>query len=187
MRNYIKIIIALLLLMGVSGCAHQQRSKKDILNNVDTSLLGIDFKTFLEHITYDEIQKVEGCCWGIKRDGELLIVLYDKKGLADQIVRNFEILSPAIIFNDQFRVGMTIENLLEIYPSIELLIDENDYKMEYFSPPALLSYTSDGGLDRVVVFEVVSETGKPLSINDNYPTMVFSKAGYISKISVFKW
>jgi hypothetical protein len=200
MNFYIKIIISILFVIDLYSCTQQQLvktdigkavtkdiKKTDIKNNVGTSLLEVDFDQFLDNIAYDEIQKVEGCCWGIKRQGELLIVLSDKKGLSDLIVRNYEILSSSITFNNKIRTGMAIEKLLEIYPNIELLIDENDYQTEYFSPPALISYKPDGSLDTVVAFEVESETGKPLSNDEHYPTRVFSKQGRISRISVFKW
>lgn len=195
MKLYIKIIITFLLLLDLSGCTQQQLAKKevskdvakDVKNNVEPGLLGMDFNQFLGHIAYDEIQEIEGCCWGIKRQGELLIVLYDKKELSDLIVRNFEIFSPTITLNKKIHTGMSVDHLLQFFPNIELMIDENDYKTEYFSPPALMTYQPDGSLDTVVAFEVESETGKPLSMDKNYPTRRFSRKGYISKISVFKW
>jgi hypothetical protein len=187
MNYLIKIMITIILLLDLSSCIQQKLVIKDVKNNVETSFLGIDFDKFLEQITYDEIQKVEGCCWGIRRQGELLIIIYDKQGLSDYKVRNIEILSPQIIFNDKIRIGMTVENLLKIYSNIELMIDENDYKTEYFSPPELFSYKADGSIDTAVVYEVESESGKPLSDDVNYPTKLFSKEGHISKISIFKW
>ena len=194
MKSFIKITITVMLILFFSCCTQQQQlieTKKDILapspNDVASSFLGISFNQFLAHITYDGIQIEEGCCWGIKSKDELLVVLYDKKGLSDLIVRNFEIYSPTITFNNKIRTGMSIEKLLEFFPAIELLIDENDDKIEYFSPSELMTYKPDGSLDTVVVFEVESETGKPLSTNANYPTRQFSKKGHISKISVFEW
>lgn len=195
MKFIVKMTTTVVFLLFLSSCAQQQLIKKDtpssapapVPSNVETSFLGIDFDQFLEHIAYDEIQKVEGCCWGIKIKDELLLVLSDKKGLSDLIVRNFEIYSPKITLNNRIRTGMTIDSLLELFPDIELLIDEDDDKMEYFSPPVLITYKPDGGLDTIVAIEVESETGKPLSINENYPTRQFRKKGYISKISVFKW
>lgn len=198
MKFFIKMSTTAVLLLFLSSCAQQQQLvKKDAPSpapapapapsNVETSFLGIAFNQFLEHIAYDDIQKVEGCCWGIKLNDELLLVLYDKKGLSDLIVRNFEIYSPKITLNKKIRASMTIDSLLELFPDIELLIDEDDDKMEYFSPPALTTYKPDGSLDTIVAIEVESETGKPLSINENYPTRQFTKEGYISRISVFKW
>jgi hypothetical protein len=196
MKFFIKMTTTAVLLLFLSSCAQQQQLiKKDTPSpapapapsNVETSFLGIAFNQFLEHIDYDDIQMVEGCCWGIKLNDELLLVLYDKKGLSDLIVRNFEIYSPNITLNKKIRTGMTIDSLLGLFPDIELLIDEDDDKMEYFSPPALTTYKPDGSLDTIVAIEVESGTGKPLSINADYPTRQFGKKGYISKISVFKW
>ena len=196
MKFFIKMTTTALLLFFLSSCAQQQQhiqketpspGPAPVPSNVETSFLGIDFNQFLEHIAYDDIQKVDGCCWGIKIKDELLLVLYDKKGLSDLIVRNFEIYSPQITLNRRIRTGMTIDSLLELFPDIELFIDEDDDKMEYFSPPALITYKPDGSLDTIVAIEVESETGKPLSIHEDYPTRQFRKKGYISKISVFKW
>ena len=191
---FIKRTTTAVLLLFLFSCSQQQQliqkdtpSPAPAPSNVKTSFLGMDFNQFLEHIAYDDIQKVEGCCWAIKIKDELLLVLYDKKGLSDLIVRNFEIYSPKIILNNKIHTGMTIDSLLDLFPDIELLVDEDDDKMEYFSPPALITYKTDGSLDTIVAIEVESETGKPLSTNGNYPTLQFEKKGYISKISVFKW
>ena len=187
MPDFIKTIIIGLLFLTFSGCAAPRVPTKDVETDLDTRLLGLDFKTFIARITHDEIQKVEDCCWGIKRQGELLVVLYDKKNLTDYQVRHFEIISPLITFNDELRVGMTIDDLLTLYPDIELRIDEDDYKTEYFLTPSLLTYKPNGSLDTVITFEAQSEKGKPLSSKQIYPTREFSRNGFISKIAVFKW
>jgi hypothetical protein len=82
---------------------------------------------------------------------------------------------------------MTIDNLLKIYPNLELMADENNPGTEYFSPPPLITQKPDGSPDTFVTFEVESDSGAPLSSSNAYPTRSFSKKGRISKICVLKW
>lgn len=149
------------------------------------SALGMTFDDFLSHFSYDSTEEVEGYLL-VSKNGEQLFGLNDKNYLQDRIVRDIVITSPTIDIEGGVRAGMTIQELLAMYPDLLLYMDYHD-SSEFFAPPALQKGTSkfpDARIFLNVGQTEFSDNEIALEKNGIYPTEKYSKNGAIGSIVI---
>lgn len=152
------------------------------------SSLGISFDDFLKRVpAYDQLEEDRGTVRLYVR-GEWLLSFSDK-GLNDRIVRMLDVFSPSVPVKGGIVVGMSVSDVVKLFPGIPLSIDTGEGDGEYFVPPSLQKMSPEGSPDIVTLLFVSSNDGRPLGTGreDDYPTTKFRTGGIVRYISMYRW
>ena len=172
-----------------------QTSAKSSAYRIGPHSLEISFDEFMSHFTYDSTEVIEGMLW-VKKGEQTLFGLSDKNDLQEKKVRMIELYSPDIQTESGVHVGMTIKQLQQLFPDIELDYYEESNEEAFLIPLSGTQLPPKQGDDVYVAAFVESKVNKeltkhPLKDLKNgdpwpYPTKDYSTEGSISRILLFK-
>ena len=96
------------------------------------------------------------------------------------IVKLIEVFSEMYRTSDNVSVGMSIDDLLHIYPNLELFLDGHSASFEYFQIPTYQTDNSDKSINIAFLIIVSSTNNERLGVNYNLKQ---SRAGYFGYIA----
>ena len=149
-------------------------------NSIGPAKLGMTFDEFLKYFKYDKIETNEYNMVVVYRNGNRILTLSDKNDGKTKIVKDFSVLYPKFKMSNGVHVGMTINELVNIYPKIEVKFEEDDY----FAPFEMQTSKPDQSMD--IVFLIIFRFDKlPTDLENSTITKSSIIDGYIAYISVY--
>jgi hypothetical protein len=178
----IKIIVTFILIniLIIPACAFQTR------NVIDHGIIGISFDEFLSRINHDKIVEDSGVM-RVYRKGKHLLSFSDKNWLEDKIVHLVAIFSPDFKIMSGIYVGMPVQEVMNLFPDVQLEFDYAEGDSEYFAPILLQKKALDGHSGIVTLLHVSSEDGSFLGSgkDSDYPLSKFRTDGVVTSLSIF--
>ena len=199
-RIYLKKFIILLIVIINTTIWSQNVEQETIItkNSVGNVTIGKKYSEFINYFE-DNGFNMKRSRSGVQiYQDSILVLKFSNKNWDDPpyIVKSIEVFSDRYRTSDNISIGMTINDLLLIYPDLELFLDGHSANFEYFQIPIYQTYDSDNSIKIAFIVIVSSLNNERLGVNyklkqsrtgyngniaDNY-----NENGVISKIMIYQ-